>query len=71
MGTIEGGCVERQAIAGVQSHAHGGSDMVGTDDDAGSGGDGGFEFDAEGDAFGLGILRFHLWIWLDMRPVRE
>ena len=51
-----------QVGLGIDPNAHGGSDMVGTDNDASSGGDGGFEFNSEGDGFGFAILRFHLGI---------
>ena len=64
---IEGGRGEVLGGSVDGSHAHGAAIVIASDGDAGERGDGGFEFNSEGDAFGLGILRFHRWIWMPER----
>jgi hypothetical protein len=62
MSPVEGGCGEVLGGSSGSSHAHGAAVVIAADNDAGERGDGGFEFDSERDALGLGILRFHRWI---------
>ena len=62
MGTVKGGRGKRDASVHLSARAHGGANMIGTNNDVGCDRDGGFEFDAEGDDFGFGIMCFHLWI---------
>ena len=56
---VEGGGGERLVGECISAAAHGGTAVVAADVDAGRSGDGGFEFNPEGDLLGLGILGSH------------
>ena len=57
------GEVLRGAVNG--SYMHSGAVVVIADTEAGKHGDGCFEFNSKCNGGGLGILRFHGWIWLE------
>ena len=64
MGPLKGGSEDRLVGFRAGSGIYGSAPVLAANYDAAGGWDGGFEFDSEGDGFGLGILRFHLWIRL-------